>query len=266
MAIAKRILDQLIVGIKKYKPLLAAARARDVNEADTVTLVRDMLAELFGYDRYSEVTGEYAINKTYCDLALKIDAQLMVLCEVKAIGLELKEQHTQQAVNYAANEGVPWVILTNGQRWQVWFVSLSTKIVRELVLDVDVCKLEPRNEADVERLYPITRTGVFTGALGAVKQEKRAMNRHAIGAALMRDNVVSALRRELTKLEPGARIDTDALRALLKSDVIKREVVDDEATAAISKRFDASDRRDDRAKAKRLSELNAETAEAPPEQ
>lgn len=266
MTITKRALDPLIAGLKKYKPLLVAARARDVNEADTVTLVRDMLAELFGYDRYAEVTGEYAINKTYCDLALKIEARLMVLCEVKAIGLELKEQHTQQAVNYAANEGVPWVILTNGQRWQVWFVSLSTKIVRELVLDVDLCKVDPRVVADVERLYPITRTGVFTGALGAVKQEKRAMNRHAIGAALMRDGVVSAIRRELAKLEPDVRINADALLAMLKADVIKREVVDDETTAAITKRFDASDRRDDRAKAKRLEELNAEPATASPAQ
>lgn len=117
MSMQKRIEEQLIAGLKKFKPLVATARAKDVNEADTVTLVRDMFAEIFGYDRYTEVTGEYEINRTYCDLVLKIDSRLMVLCEVKAVGVELKEGHTQQAVNYAANEGVPWVILTNGQRW-----------------------------------------------------------------------------------------------------------------------------------------------------
>jgi hypothetical protein len=248
VSISKRIETQLVAGLKKFKPLILNARAKDVNEADTVTLVRDMLAELFGYDRYLEVTGEYAINRTYCDLAIKIDAKLTVLCEVKAIGLELKEQHTQQAVNYAANEGVPWVILTNGQRWQVWLVSLAGKVQRELVMDVDMCTLETRRLADVEKLYPLTRGGVFTGALGTLKQERRAINRHAVGAALMRDGVLSEVRRELARLEPGVRINVTALRSLLVAEVIKRDVIDADETAAFGKRFDAADRRDDRAK------------------
>ena len=257
MNITKRIETQLVAGLKKFKPLIVNARAKDVNEADTVTLVRDMLAELFGYDRYTEVTGEYAINRTYCDLAIKIDARLMVLCEVKAIGLALKDTHTQQAVNYAANEGVPWVILTNGQRWQVWFVSLAGKVQRELVMDVDICALEARRLADLEKLYPLTRGGVFTGALGALKQERRAMNRHAVGSALMRDGVLNAVRRELARLEPGVRINVGALRSLLIAEVIKRDVIDADETAAFGKRYDAADRRDERAK---MNEVKKSTA------
>lgn len=251
MAITKRMSDQIVAGLRKYRPLIAAARARDVNEADTVTIVRDMLAEVFGYDRYAEVTGEYAINRTYCDLAVKLDGKLTVLCEVKAIGLELKENHTQQAVNYAANEGVPWVILTNALRWQVWFVSLAGKVQRELVLDVDVSALEPRRALDVESLYPLTRSGVFTGALGTLKQERRAMNRHAVGAALLRPSVLAAMRRELARIEPGARVNVDALHSLLAAEVIKREVMDADETGAITKRFDAADKRDERAKVKK---------------
>lgn len=249
MAIAVKWMEMLRAGLKKYRPLIAAAHARDVNEADTVTLVRDLLAEVLGFDRYAEITSEYAINRTYCDLAMKIDGKLMVLCEVKAIGLELKEQHTQQAVNYAANEGVPWVVLTNGRRWQVWFVSLAGKVQRDLVLDVDVGALDVRRDADVVRLYPLTRQGIFTGELGAARQERRALNRHAVGAALLRPAVVNALRRELSRLEPGAKIAPDALAALLVAEVVKREVTDADETRSVGKRFDALNRRAQRAKA-----------------
>ena len=31
---------------------------------------------------------------------------------LKAVGIELKEQHSKQAVDYAANQGVEWVALT----------------------------------------------------------------------------------------------------------------------------------------------------------
>ena len=48
--IPKKITDRVVSGIKKYQPLLVAARSRDVGEADTVTLIKDMLSDIFGSD------------------------------------------------------------------------------------------------------------------------------------------------------------------------------------------------------------------------
>ena len=89
--------------------LLVSSKARDDGEADTVMVVTDMLDQLFGYDKYSEITAEYSIRGTYCDLATKLDGVLQLLIEVKAIGLDLTDQHVKQAVDYA-NQGVDWVI------------------------------------------------------------------------------------------------------------------------------------------------------------
>src|SRR5215211_6653457 len=110
----KKVVDRLIAGIKRFQPIVSASKARDDGEADTVMIVTDMLAEVFGYDKYSEVTAEFAIRCTYCDLATKLDGVLQTLIEVKSIGIDLKEQHVKQAIDYAANQGVDWVILTNG--------------------------------------------------------------------------------------------------------------------------------------------------------
>ena len=87
--VPKRVADRLVATIKRYQPIVSDARKRDVGEADTVTIVKDMLADVFGYDKYTEVTSEYAIRGTYCDLATRIDGALQALIEVKAIGLEL---------------------------------------------------------------------------------------------------------------------------------------------------------------------------------
>ncbi len=125
-SIPKKAAERLVAGIKKYQPILASAKARDVGEADTVTIVKDMLAEVFGYDKYSEVTSEYAIRGTYCDLAIKTDGTLQTLIEVKAIGLELKDPHVKQAIDYAANQGVDWVL---PDEWYV-LASLSSDIFK----------------------------------------------------------------------------------------------------------------------------------------
>ena len=47
------------------------------------------------------------IRRTFCDLAVKLDGTLEFLVEVKALGLELKDQHMKQAVDYAANQAAP---------------------------------------------------------------------------------------------------------------------------------------------------------------
>ena len=110
----KRVSDRLVRGIAKFQQVLQIAKDRDVNEADTVSIIKDMLADVFGYDKYLDVTSEFAIRGTFCDLAIKVENKVEFLIEVKAIGLELKEGHLRQAIEYGANNGVPWVLLTNG--------------------------------------------------------------------------------------------------------------------------------------------------------
>lgn len=122
--VAKRISEAL----KRFQPIIDAARARDVNESDTVTIVTDVLQSVFGYDKYAEISSEHAIRGTYCDLAIKLDGALTLLVEVKAIGLELKDQFVKQAVDYATNQGVEWVVLTNGHIWRAYSVTFGKPI------------------------------------------------------------------------------------------------------------------------------------------
>jgi hypothetical protein len=63
--IPKKIDDRLKQSVKKYQVVLSNAKSRDVGEADTVTIIKDMLSDMFGYDKYTEVTSEYAIRGTY---------------------------------------------------------------------------------------------------------------------------------------------------------------------------------------------------------
>jgi hypothetical protein len=97
VSVPKKVAERLASGIKRFQPILTSAKSRDVGEADTVTIIKDMLADVFGYDKYSEVTSEYAIRGTFCDLATKIEGTLQALVEVKAVGIELKDSHVKQA-------------------------------------------------------------------------------------------------------------------------------------------------------------------------
>lgn len=235
--IPKKVIDRLVAGVKHFQPILSSAKARDVNEADTVTIVKDMLADIFGYDKYSEVTSEYAIRGSYCDLATKIDGAIAALVEVKAIGLDLKDQHVKQAVDYAANKGVDWVLLTNGIVWRVYRIQFTKPIDQELVVDLDFGKLSHKSEQDLGLLYLWCKEGWIKSALGDYHTQKQALSRYFLGAIVLTDSVVDVVRRELRRLSPDVRIDAEEIRAVLVGEVIKREVLEGEKADQAKKRI-----------------------------
>ncbi len=236
-AIPKKISERVISGIKKYQPLLVAARSRDVGEADTVTLIKDMLSDIFGYDKYSEVTSEFAIRGTYCDLAIKLDNRLAILIEAKAIGIDLKEQHIKQAIDYAANQGLDWVVLTNGVTWFVYKVIFEKPIDKELVVSLDMTAINTRSKDDVESLYLLCKEGWIKSALGDYHTQRQALSRFFIGAMLQTDPVLDVIRRELRRVSPDVKIDTDDIKSVLLNEVIKREVQEGEKAKEASKKI-----------------------------
>lgn len=237
--VPRKVVERLVAGIKRFQPILAAAKARDVGETDTVTIIKDMLADVFGYDKYTELTSEFAIRGTYCDLAIKLDTKLSTLIEVKAIGIDLKEAHVKQAVDYAANQGVDWVLLTNGIRWCVYHVFFTRPIQQELVVDIDFSTLNPKSDSDLETLYLWCKEGWVRSALGDFHTQKQALSRFFLGAMVLSDPVLEVIRRELRRVSPDVRIDIEQIRSVLVNEVLKREVMEgdkaDEARKKISR-------------------------------
>lgn len=228
MAVPGRVASRLAAGLKKFQPIIAAAKSRDVNESDTVVIVTDMLHEIFGYDKYSEITSEHAIRGTYCDLAIKLDGVVQLLVEVKAINLDLKESFTKQAVDYAANQGAEWVILTNGIRWHAYRVTFTKPIGQELVLDLNIQESSARNEDHIERLWLLAKEGWQKAGLSEYQAQRQALSRFLLGAVVLSEPILEVVRRELKRLSPGVKIEIAEIKAALSQEVIKREVIDGE--------------------------------------
>ena len=237
MAIPKKVSERLIAGLKRYQPIVAAAKARDANETDTVTIVKDMLNDLFGYDKYTEVTSEFAIKGNYCDLAIKLDGALATLIEVKAVGLDLKDNHVMQVVNYAANQGTNWVLLTNAENWRVYRIKFAQPIEHELVVDINVNNMSGRSEKDLELLHLWCKEGWTKSALGEYHAQRQALSRYIIGALIMSDSVIDTVRREIRKLSPDVRVESEEIARVIETEVLKRDVLDGDKAVEAKKRI-----------------------------
>lgn len=235
--VPSKVAARLSAAIKRFQPIVATAKSRDANESDTVIVVTDMLGEVFGYDKYSQITSECSIRGTWCDLAIKIEGTFEYLIEVKAIGLDLKDSYTKQAVDYSANQGTDWVILTNAEIWRVYKVIFAKPIVSELVLDINFLQLNPKKSSDIELLYNLTREGWTKSALGEFHTQQQALSRFFMGALVVSQPVLEVIRRELKRISPDVRIDTEQIKSVMQSSVIKREVVESEKTQEATKRI-----------------------------
>ena len=259
MPIPNRVAERLATGLRRFQPILASAKSRDVNESDTSMIVTDVLAELFGYDKYHEVTRELCIRGTFCDLATRIEGKFQMIIEVKAIGLDLKDAHVKQAVDYAANQGIEWVALTNGNLWKVFRVIFAKPIDAELVLDIDLLSLNSKRTGDLESVYLLTRESMLKSGLYAYHDHLQATNKFYLAAIVLSDPVLETVRRELRRLS-DVKLEAEELREALKKEVIKREVIEGEKAEGARKKVVKSAGKTLRARKEREGEDTSEAA------
>ena len=66
-------------------------------------------------------------------------------------------------------------------------------------------------------------------------EQKKALSPFFIAASLLSEPVLSTIRRELKRVSPDVRIETDQIRAVITQEVIKRDVIDGERFAGAVK-------------------------------
>lgn len=242
--IATRIAD----GLKRFQSIVESAKARDVNESDTVVLLTGILSEILGYDKYTDITTEMSIRGTYCDLALKINGNVKLLLEAKAVGLELKEAHVKQAADYASNKGIDWVILSNGVTWKIFKMVFTKPIQNILVCEIDFLKLSHKNKDHIELFFLLTKEAVLKDSLEEFYIQKQATNKYMLGNLLTQDNVLNTIKKELRAIYPDIKVTLEEISSVLSQDVIKREILEGEEAEESRKKITKALRKKERSK------------------
>jgi hypothetical protein len=232
MAISAKVASRITSQLKTYQGILAQAMKKDSSEGDTVVIVTDMISDILGYDKYQNLSSEHAIRGTYVDLMVSVDNKPRFLVEVKAVGSELKDNSIKQAVDYAANKGVDWVVLTNGVVWRIYKVVFAKPIDKVLVCELDALEANSKSPEAIECFGSLSLEAFSKDALSDWFHEKQITSKFAVAALLLSDSILDSIRLQIRRLSQ-VRVEVDELRSLLTDEVIKRELMDgDEAKSA----------------------------------
>jgi hypothetical protein len=224
--IPKKTQDRFSSALKRYQNIANSQKSRDISEADTVTLVKDIFADIFGYDKYTELTSEQQIKGTFCDLAVKLDEKISFLVEVKAAGIELNDTHLRQVVNYGAHEGIKWIVLTNSLDWKLYYINDGLPISYDEVSSFNLLNLNLRSEEDLKRMFLLSVEGVSGRAMATFHQHGQLLNKYNITQILLTEPILMAVRRELRRLFPDIKVDLEQVEELLHNEILKREVIE----------------------------------------
>ena len=188
--------------LRKFTDILDQALKFDYNESDTITIVKDLLEEVFGYEKYADITSENRVRGIYCDISLKIKSEVKIIAEVKAAGITLKDRHIKQTVDYAVNMGLDWVILTNSIDWYVYHVEYKKPVAQKLVLKLNLLNMNLRTKESYNALYTLCKEGVMGDYLWIMTENKYVTSKFIFGAMLLHDpKVVALIQRKLYQIQ-----------------------------------------------------------------
>ena len=203
----------------KFGKPLAELAARDANEGDTRLLITDVLCDALGFDKYSDLTTEYAVKGEFADYGVRIDQQLVAFIEVKRATTKLNERHLRQVEMYAVNEGVEWLILTNGSQWQVYRLIAGLPVTIDLVLDIDLLAESLTLVRKADQLFYLSKESLKRRQIEEVWRERAATAPKSLAAIVLSDPVVEAARKELRR-QTGLNLDAQEIARLIRDSII----------------------------------------------
>lgn len=214
--------ERVRTAVRKLTKPLADLVARDANEGDTRLFVTDFLCDALGYDKYAELTTEYQVKGEFADYGVRIDKQLVAFIEVKRATTKLGTKHLRQVEMYAVNEGVEWMILTNGTDWQVYHLSPGMPVQIDLAMDVDMLGDETPAQK-VNKLFYLTKEAMKRRLIDDLWKARRATSAPSLAQIVCSGPVVEAVRKELWR-QTGHKTEAPELVKLLKGTVLRPEL------------------------------------------
>jgi len=138
------LISKLRGRIEKYRDLFRN------NEALTRYALIDPLLRALGWDTEDpeQVVPEFTTEAGRPDYALKINGKTVVFIEAKALGTQWDDKLiTKQVLPYANASGVPYAVVTDGDRWEVYEVFKPAELRDRIVASWQITRDSPQEIA-----------------------------------------------------------------------------------------------------------------------
>lgn len=189
---------KLLSAMKSYSKKFLSGNLTELDESGTRLMVNSFLTDVLGYTPIEDVKTEYMIRGTYADYVIQINGTQHFLVEVKALSLQLSDKHLRQATNYGANEGIDYVLLTNGKSFDFYKVIFNKPIEVRKVFSIDLSDSENIKNG-LEFLEFLHKDSVLHKGLDLLWSKTMALDPEYISGYLYDPSITNFIKRCLKK-------------------------------------------------------------------
>lgn len=182
--------------LKSYIKKYLNGKITELDESGTRLMINEILTGALGFAPIEEVKTEYMIKGTYADYVVQLKGKRQFLVEVKALSLDLSDKHLRQAVNYGANEGIEWALLTNGREFSLYKILFNKPIEARHVFSVNLEDPAQLKQA-VEKMQCLHRDVVASNGLTLLWNKNCALNPYYLAGLLYSPEITNFLRKTL---------------------------------------------------------------------
>jgi len=195
MATEKQIAD-LKNAIKTYRRKYLKKEFNKLDESATRIMVNSFLTDVLGYKELEEIKTEFRIRGEYADYVVQIKRKKHFVVEVKSVQLDLSDKHLRQSLNYAANEGIDWILLLNGRQVELYRVNFGKPISSTLIYSINLLDSDDLKKCP-EQLWFLTKTAVSRGETEEFWKRSNALQLDNLAKIIYSEEIVRKIRNDL---------------------------------------------------------------------
>lgn len=211
---------KLLAALKFYKKKFLDKNLAELDESGTRLMINSFLSEVLDYLPIEEIKTEYMIKGTYADYVIQINGVRHFLVEVKALSLQLSEKHLRQTINYGANEGIEWALLTNGKQFDFYKVLFNKPIESRKIFSIDLTDSSTIKH-DVEHLQYLHKDAVIKKSLKLLWNKCEALDPMNVAGIIYCKDVLNVIRK-LVKNKYGEKCDDEDILKSLNRIVLEK--------------------------------------------
>lgn len=189
---------KLLNALKAYSKKFLYGKVTELDESGTRLMVNSFLTDVLGFTPIEEVKTEYMIRGTYADYVIQIKDVRQFLVEVKALSFALSDKHLRQAINYGANEGIEWALLTNGKCFDFYKILFNKPIESRKIFSLDLSNPTQIKNC-VEEIQYIHKDSITNKGLSLLWNKTCALDPVNVAGLLFAQPVTNFIKRSLKK-------------------------------------------------------------------
>ncbi len=186
--------QKLLTSLKSYRKDFLDGGLKELDESGTRLMINRFLSDVLGYKQLEEIKTEYMIKGTYADYVIQVNKIRHFLVEVKALSFQLSEKHLRQTVNYGANEGIEYALLTNGRNFEFYKIIFAQPISSHLIFSVDLSDATSLKQA-ANHLQHLHKESVIKNFFKPLWNKCEATDPYNIAGIICSDAVLKCIKK-----------------------------------------------------------------------